>query len=255
MRLEVLPGRTADVFDALARMRELSGLTLVGGTALALQIGHRISQDLDFATFESQLPGRDIDQAMLRLQSQGFDARLVTDPELLSRHRINTGENLLDVARDYVVDGVKLTFFTLGRNKAQRAFYTGAEKWNPPGCGFGILGLEGMKVAKTLVLEDRVKSRDLFDLRVLVKKHGYSVKQALDWIERIGTRKDVDYIKSVLRGDVPLSVNDEGLLPVGVRVSMKALYRELGAAVDAYEVEYVAERLKDADSRGSDSIR
>jgi hypothetical protein len=35
------------LFDVLCRAPEMKGLTLIGGTALALQLGHRIS--LDFA--------------------------------------------------------------------------------------------------------------------------------------------------------------------------------------------------------------
>jgi len=48
--LEALAANTQHVFDALANLPLASSFYLAGGTGLALQIGHRISYDLDFFT-------------------------------------------------------------------------------------------------------------------------------------------------------------------------------------------------------------
>ena len=48
---EILRPEANALFDILINAPELEGLTLIGGTALALQIGHRVSLDFDFATF------------------------------------------------------------------------------------------------------------------------------------------------------------------------------------------------------------
>ncbi len=48
MHTDVLPRNTKDVLDKLKKSGIVSNFYLTGGTALALQIGHRESEDLDF---------------------------------------------------------------------------------------------------------------------------------------------------------------------------------------------------------------
>ena len=60
-KLDFLPERTRRLFHRLSDEPLLEGLVLVGGSALALQIGHRISEDLDFACLDQKLPARHID--------------------------------------------------------------------------------------------------------------------------------------------------------------------------------------------------
>ncbi len=48
MFLETLYPKTKKLFDQLTQFAPLNGFRLVGGTALALQLGHRKSIDLDF---------------------------------------------------------------------------------------------------------------------------------------------------------------------------------------------------------------
>ncbi len=50
MFAEVLPGNTREVLALLGRSEVIRPACLGGGTALALQLGHRISRDLDFFT-------------------------------------------------------------------------------------------------------------------------------------------------------------------------------------------------------------
>ncbi len=47
---EVLSSQTARVFECLGGSPSLKGLYLAGGTGLALQLGHRVSADLDLFT-------------------------------------------------------------------------------------------------------------------------------------------------------------------------------------------------------------
>lgn len=49
---EVLPGNTKEILALLEKSRIIKHSYLAGGTALALQIGHRVSYDLDFFTEE-----------------------------------------------------------------------------------------------------------------------------------------------------------------------------------------------------------
>ncbi len=64
LRLELMPMATRNNFARLKNDHRLEGFTLVGGTALALQIGHRISEDLDFNIFGQKLPIGRIDSIL-----------------------------------------------------------------------------------------------------------------------------------------------------------------------------------------------
>ena len=52
----MLPPETDRIWTFLKEQPSLSGFVLIGGIALALQIAHRRSEDLDLAYPESRLP-------------------------------------------------------------------------------------------------------------------------------------------------------------------------------------------------------
>ena len=54
----MLPPETARVWDFLKTQTALAGFILIGGSALALRLGHRRSEDLDLACPEPRLPLR-----------------------------------------------------------------------------------------------------------------------------------------------------------------------------------------------------
>ena len=51
-----IPIVTAGLFDQFSKFTFMKKFTLVGGTALALQLGHRQSEDLDFIFDGEKLP-------------------------------------------------------------------------------------------------------------------------------------------------------------------------------------------------------
>ena len=110
--------------------KTLANHIVAGGTALALQIGHRISLDFDFAQFGGTLPNVAIDKLISRLKREGHQAQMITSPAQISQFKINHGLNLLERARDYVIDGVKVTFFIHGKNSSQEEFYRSAKLVN-----------------------------------------------------------------------------------------------------------------------------
>ena len=110
LRPEQLTSSARRVFEHLTQEEALRGFTLIGGTALALQIGHRRSEDLDF-----WLPGESLDKGVIsalirRVQNAGLPAMLATPHQRIVAARIN-GFDLLSRAQDYVIAGVKVTFF------------------------------------------------------------------------------------------------------------------------------------------------
>jgi len=208
----------------------------MGGTALALQIGHRFSLDLDFASYQKTLPVRQLDALVSRLKSTHHNIHLITDASAISQFKINTGENLLDHARDYVMNGVKVTFFTHGRTRRQRDYFTQAGKIILQTPGFNVLGLEGLKVSKTLVLADRVRSRDLFDLMLLMQNHNYDIQAVMSIIQTLGHNDDPEYYKAVMTGFIPLDKADEGLDAVDITVKLDDVYAFFNERIKAYEL-------------------
>lgn len=231
----LLPEANA-LFDSLIAAPELKGLTLIGGTALALQLGHRISLDFDFAQFGGDLPGFQIDQLMRRLKDDGHRVQMITDSAAITQFRINSGKNLLDLARDYVIDGVKVTFFVHGKNERQRAFYRKAEKLRLGDGGFDLLAVEGLKFAKSLVLADRVRSRDLYDLYILMRDHAYTMARFFATVSEYADIDDPEYYKAILRGEHPLDEDDEGLEAVDLEDGYKSMYDYFAERLDEYEI-------------------
>jgi len=241
LKLSLLNPATRKLFTVIAALPEASAFTLIGGTALSLQIGHRVSNHLDFAVFSEELPTQKVDNLVVKLKEQGHSVNLITDPSIISVFKINTGKKLLNFARDYTVDNVKITFFAHGRNKQQRSFYRRTPAVVSSKVSFRILGIEGLKTAKTLVLADRARSRDLFDLMILMRDYGFSIAEALTIVENLGINNDPEYYKAVMIGKIPLDEGDAGLAPVNVTTSIDEIYGFFEKAVEQYEISVAAD--------------
>jgi flagellar hook-basal body complex protein FliE len=108
LKVESLPENTKNLFEKIRYHPELSALTLVGGTAIALLVAHRSSMDLDFCTFEDRLPSYQINRFIQSLKNDGHQVFDATEPNQKAQFKINTGKTLDDYARDYVIDSVKV---------------------------------------------------------------------------------------------------------------------------------------------------
>lgn len=238
IRLDAIRPETASLFSLLAEFPQLEGLTLIGGTAIALTIGHRLSNDLDFAFFGDNLPTYAIDNLVNELKTGGLPVQLITDPGQITAFKIATGQRLLDFARDYMFGGTKVTFFAMG-SKQTPAFVDYLNKaptLDLPDTSFKVLGLEALKATKAVVLGQRVRSRDLYDLFILSKAHGYRTSQLLHDAISYGTNNDPEYYKAVLRGEVPLDADDEGLEPVGVKATLAEIYHYFDTEISLLEI-------------------
>ncbi len=124
----------------------LQSYVLVGGSALALHLRHRHSEDLDFFTYADNFQKQDI----LRYLKHFKQTEVLND----------NADQL-----DLLVDGVKVTFFNA--------------KWEflrPTNIGkFNVASLQAIAAMKTNTLFLRAKYRDYYDLYCLVK-HGMSIK-------------------------------------------------------------------------------
>ena len=197
---------TNGVWQALAVRPELSGFVLVGGSALALHLNHRISEDLDFAWPHPRLP-RDVLHQMTKAGS-GLKFESYQDP-WAQREAYDCGLNLDDFSQNFFVnDLVKVTFFCPDTPEIKILSPTSGD-------ALRIATVPEIFAMKALVSAKRSKTRDWFDLYVLMKHHGFSWKDFYETFVRAGCEGQYDYAAELLSTAHP-SRSDEGydaLLP------------------------------------------
>lgn len=249
LQIEAIRPETASLFTLLAVFPQLVPFTLIGGTAIALNIGHRLSNDLDFAYFGDKLPIDDIDSLVAELKSQGLFVRMISAPDQISTFKIRTGKKLLDYARDYMFGNTKVTFFAMGMQQTPIlvSHLKRAAVLNIPDASFNVLSLDGLKTSKAVVLGQRIRSRDLYDLFILAKEHGYTIAQLLHDAATYGTNDDPEYYKAVLRGEIPLDIDDEGLEPVGVTTDLNVIYSFFDTQISLIEIDEAARIARESD--------
>jgi predicted nucleotidyltransferase component of viral defense system len=95
--IQYMPKGTKEIFEILKNSTFISKYTLVGGTALSLQIGHRISEDLDFI----------FDGDTLSINSIIRNIK-----KILPNYRIIKQDQNYQI--DFIINNTKLTFFSTG---------------------------------------------------------------------------------------------------------------------------------------------
>lgn len=164
----LLPPATERVWNFLKDQRWLAGFVLVGGSALALRIGHRLSEDLDFAFPDLKLPRGRLDALLKEAGKSGFDFQR-NDNEAVLNDFIRGGGDLHDYQQDFVVDRqVKVSFFA--PDAAQAKILHADAKPTPR-----VAELPELFKTKALVSAVRSKTRDWIDLYVLMREHGFTL--------------------------------------------------------------------------------
>lgn len=167
--MPALPASTEALLRTLDRMSETERFALAGGTALALHIGHRSSQDLDFVSLSPHLPRRQINWLLDKLRTQHTVEPV---PNVAAEQDfLNDGLEFADYQQDYAINGVKLSFFVPDSARLANSLRTES----------GVADLQRIKVLdrdslflmKALTLNNRILTRDLYDVFVLLEKHGY----------------------------------------------------------------------------------
>jgi predicted nucleotidyltransferase component of viral defense system len=151
-----MPAQTLSVFEALADCkflkRILQQFVMVGGTALAIHLKHRMSEDLDFFKKGYDLNKREISRF---LEKNGIHYKIISEP---SREQI-----------DIDIKGVKITFFASGLDSLR-------DEKNIRYKNLEIASLELIAAMKVSTLSFRAAFRDYYDLYVL-NKEVFSIRE------------------------------------------------------------------------------
>ncbi len=151
----LLPKTQTLLLKMIKECKFLDKYVLVGGSALALYLCHRKSEDLDFFTYSDSFDKKEIFGYI-----QGFENK-----EIL---------NQTDEQIDLLLDGVKVTFFN-----AQWEFLKPqkVEKFN-------LSSVESIGAMKVNVMFLRAKYRDYYDLYFLLKE-GMSLRKMFEYSQNI----------------------------------------------------------------------
>ena len=111
MHEKVLPRGSRDLLAKLERLNrpELDGWTLAGGTGLALQLGHRVSEDFDFFRVGPFPPNR-LHEV---LRSVGDVETLQEDDRTLTVMVLRTKVSFFSVPDPFIFPGQSYSFFQL----------------------------------------------------------------------------------------------------------------------------------------------
>jgi predicted nucleotidyltransferase component of viral defense system len=195
----MLQESTAKLWQTLSSKPELAGFVLIGGSALALHIQHRISEDLDFAWPYGRLP-REALKKLIETEP-GLDFVLDQNDAAL-READDAHLDLADYAQNYLVNGVRVTFFSSYEPERKLLARQVSE-------AVRIAAVPEIFALKALASADRSKSRDWFDLYTLFKHHGFTWKDFYDVFLKFSTIDQYKNAASRLCSGQP-QANDEG---------------------------------------------
>ncbi len=236
LKLEFMPERTRRVFDALAKEPLMHGFVLIGGTALSIQLGHRLSEDLDFWLPSAAMSKDRVNSILENLATAGLHHEFATPAWKLSQARIN-GIDLLSQSRDHVVDGVKVTFFA--RNDVPYRHFAGMKRIRGQS-QFDIAHEETIFHMKAWLLSQRVRSRDLYDLMAMSQR-GKTMADILEAGSQADPSFQREYAKEVLVGNIPLDADDEGFDSIELDITVRDIQQFFLSAVNRYEIQVASE--------------
>jgi predicted nucleotidyltransferase component of viral defense system len=167
--------------------------TLVGGTALSLQIKHRLSEDLNLI-----YDGETLNLSTIKRNIS----------KLFPNYRIIKQDENYQI--DFIIDGVKVTFFSTGAIQIPFKVKSYTTKFN----NINIAVLKIIGVLKLSAIAERNVIRDYYDLYFLIKYHFSLIEIINTTKELLPNLSPVTYTSTIIYTD-DLLENDisEHLIP------------------------------------------
>ncbi len=238
LRPDALPAGTRAVLQAVSRIRGLDGFRLIGGTALALQVSHRHSEDIDLAWPETRLPRAAVSAAIADLGAPGRTLLLATDAAA-RLYWENEGEDIDDHQQDWMVDGIKVTFVAAASDEEARQL--GRQRVRRYGV-LGVLDTEALFAAKCRLLVSRTATRDLFDVWWFLTHGGRTIHEVVAHMRDANPHYSDSLIRArLLPAAAPKA--DPGVEPLvaGAPGDLAAVTEALRPHVAAWETERAAQ--------------
>jgi len=157
--MQGLSDETIRIFEPVSKLNCIKEYILIGGTALALQTGHRLSEDLDFCKWP--LPDRsDIDWPQILKELSSVFNKI--EPDILGFNQVN-----------FYADNTKLSFYS---NQIYKSPVSEPIVFMN---NIKIPDIETIGVMKLEVMLRRSNFRDYYDIYSILKQ-GISLKSMVD---------------------------------------------------------------------------
>lgn len=228
---------TQRLWEILQTCPAMRGFVLVGGTALTLHLGHRISEDLDFMWPAPRLPEGRV--AGLQRWLDERDISLAANDSAAAIEEFHeSGLSLLDYQRNFIAAGaVKLTL--VAPEREVRHFLAPR-----PDAPLRVATVEEIFRLKCLACADRSKSRDWLDLYVMLQRCVAQPIEILRTFESAGVPAKFDIAMMRLCHAMP-NAEDEGYEALlASPPSLEQMRAYFVAVRDHIEVQAARERMR-----------
>jgi len=211
--------------DLLAEHRAI----LIGGTALAYHLGHRESFDLDICfPFCDTLPKLNFLDRFKEVIPLEFD-RAVIDTA------INEGGEISEVMQRYIIDGIKVDFVVNPSSNIYESEILQNNKATKLGT-LRIASVESIFKLKSLLLLDRNKIRDLYDVVYMLKQCRFTGKDLLKTIMHYRITYRPRHIIDLLKAKKEDPFDFEGIENAVMEINTYSdLHRELITILEGIE--------------------
>ncbi len=144
-----LAPQTEKIFEAISRLECIKPYVLVGGTALSLQLGTRLSEDLDFMSWrKTRNEKREVDWPTIKKELEGIGT--VEKCEILDIDHV-----------EFVVEGVRISFYA-------NPNYSPIQEEVACMNNLRLADLKSIGAMKMEVMLRRSKFRDYYDIYSLI---------------------------------------------------------------------------------------
>ncbi len=193
MNLEYLPDKTKQLFKTFSVKKFLKDYVLIGGSALSIQISHRLSEDLDFI-FDGEFIDKRKIKRFISLNFKG-NFKIIREDE---NYQI-----------DFLIAGVKVTFFSTGAIIVPFKIIEHSTKYKE----LNIASIEIIAVLKMAVISQRMTIRDYYDL-YYISKHYMQLKdvfkltrELLPNLSQIVYSETIIYVEDIKEDTIDLLLN------------------------------------------------
>ena len=156
-----LAKHTEKVFERISKLETIKPYLLVGGTALSLQIGKRLSEDLDFMKWKTS-PNDKSEVAWYKINKELESIGIVESVDVLDFDMV-----------EFVFEGVKLSFYSAPRIRPTHL------KEIPHMNNIRLADVESIGVMKMEVMLRRNTFRDYYDIYSILKE-GHNLHKMID---------------------------------------------------------------------------
>lgn len=178
--MEGVNSSTEKVLISLSNSDLIKDYTMIGGTALSIQINARISEDLDFCIWQD------------RIGENLYEVKWAKIEEFLEKEFKIVSRDLLDLQQvNFLADGVKVTFFV--REDVNSSHLQNQHLIN----NINYATVESIGAMKLELLQRRNLYRDYYDIYSILKE-GFNIHKLLDLA--------IEYSKNKLKSKTILSI-------------------------------------------------